>query len=139
MRANDGDTPRTRPKYRLAPAVIGARSDTPDDQYLMPDTRRQRGGRAEAGRHFQLIASTRVIAGGDVHQICPGRFHVGFHRGLRTVAQCHHGHHGANADDHPKHGEKRPQLVAAQRLECDTKTGRVLHICPQKNAVSLYS
>ncbi len=40
-------------------------------------------------------------------------------RAVRAVADGDHGDHGEDADDDAQHGEKRPHLVAQQRLQRD--------------------
>ena len=107
-------------------AIGHARREVHDALHLSHDRRGivccERCRRAASGRHAQLVASSRVVAGIHVHEVRAGRLDVRLDRGLGTVAKRHHRHDGADADDHPEHGEKRAQLVAAERLERNPET-----------------
>ena len=48
--------------------------------------------------------------------------------GLRAGAQRHHRDDRGHADDHAEHGQRRPQLVAAERLEGDPKRHQHRHV-----------
>jgi hypothetical protein len=61
------------------------------------------------------------LPGMIVMRFVPVAMICAFDRGLRTGAQGHHRDDRGHADDHAEHGQGRSQLVAAQRLEGDSK------------------
>ena len=107
------------------PATIWPRVFDPAAAYCTPGNLRDRRrvvGRQRAGVALALPhAALREVAGRHDDHVGAGRLDLRLDRGLRAGAERHHRDDGGDADDHAEHRQRRPHLVAAQRLERDAE------------------
>ena len=84
---------------------------------------RQRAGAAKTGADAAAVDA----AGEDQDDVLAEGGDAGLDLGLGAVADADHGDDRADADDDAQHGQRRPQLVPAQRAEGDFEDDEVAH------------